>query len=204
MPRKLRLALACGLVFGSTAADSALVSINTTHDPLGGQVAALDNGVVSIANGDHVELSVTFRNGLALTIGDGAEFFGGWLSANDNNSSFTINNASIEFLGFSQSGGAASLYSIGTHSSGLAHLGPLLNDFLTAGQSVTFSGYRAIYDVQSIAQSPHDYSDVWVNRGGTNVNVGPAAVVPEPASLALFGIGLAGLAFSRRKVKAAL
>lgn len=182
------------------AAHAVPVTINTTYDLNDGfsSFPPLDGAPVSIANGDHVDLTVAFTGNLALTIADGNEGFRGWLFAGDNLSSFTINNSSIEFLGFSETGGAASFYALGTQSTGAAHLGPAMSSFLTPGQSVTFTGYRVMYDVQSIAQSPHVYEKLWFSVSGTNLNVGPAPI-PAPASLALLGLGLAGLGLARRR-----
>ena len=80
-------------------------------------------------------------------------------------------------------------------------------DFLAAGQSATFTGYEVTYDVQSIAQSPHGYADLWFIAGSDQLSVGPAPRVPEPASLALLGSGLLGIGLAsiggmRRKQRA--
>ncbi|SFE27316.1 PEP-CTERM sorting domain-containing protein [Nitrosomonas sp. Nm166] len=177
------------LLFATQASSSAVI-INTTYDLIREGLNATEpfnNGTATIANGDHVELNVSFANNASLTMGDGNEVFRGWLSAGDNDSSFTINNATIEFTGFSGTGGASSLYHLGTQSHGLAHLGPQLIDFLTTDQSVTFTGYKVTYDVQSIAKSPHDYGELWFFASGRNLSISP---IPEPSSAILLLVGL--------------
>lgn len=193
-------------VFGLAAcvggANAANVRIDTTYD-LGGlgvrNQMPLDDGPVTIASGDHVILNVTFRDGLALTIGDGGEDFRAFVVGRDNDSSFTINNARIMFDGFSSTGGAQANYVLGDSSDGAAHIGPTMWDFLTPSQSITFSGYTATFNVESIAVSPHVYYDLLFVTFAQNTSIGPARRVPEPASMALIALGLAPLVWGARK-----
>lgn len=199
MLKQLQLAIAFGVLLVSAGAHASPITIDTTYDLRNGLFSSsrLDDGSVAIANGDHVVLTVGFLNNLVLTlgdtIGDGSEYFSGWLAAGDNASSFTIDNSTIEFQGFSATGGAAAFYHIGMQSGGAAHLGPYLNDFLSAGQRVTFSGYQVTYDVKSIGRSPHDYGNLLFYANGNFVSIGLAHSVPEPATIYLTAIGLAAL-----------
>lgn len=194
------LAIVGLFIVGTLNVQASAVIINTTYDLNNGfgGITPLDNGQVTIASNDHVELNVTFTSGRMLTIGDGAEWFSGWLASTDNNSSFTIDNASIEFTGFSGTGGASSLYNLGSVSSGVAHIGPYLSDFLSFGQSVSFTGYKVTYDVLSIAQDPHDYGSLWFIAEGDNRSISP---IPEPETYAMLlaGLGLLGFMARRRK-----
>lgn len=193
----LMLSVGFGISWGASA-----VIINTTYDlnnGLGG-TQALDDGAVNIANGDHVGLTVNFADNKALNIKDGGEYLYGWLLAGDNESSFTIENIVFELLGFTGVGGAQSVFNLGTQSSGAAHLGATLNNFLTTGQEVTFSGYKVDYDVVNIAQSPHGYGNVWFIAGsGGGTSIVDATSVPEPSGILLIICGIFALMYKRVK-----
>jgi len=157
---------------------------------------------VSIANGDHVVNTVDFLGNETLTLNSASQMVS-YLFANDNNSSFTINNIQLSFLGFSGTGGASSSYLFGTQSSGQAALSPSFSFFLTGGQSATFSGFQVSYDVQSIAVSPETYYASYLNVSNGVVGSGGGSSVPDSASsLFLLGLGLSGLTCfrGRRKV----
>ncbi len=186
-------------LFFATQANA--VIIDTTYDLSNGLagISMLDNGVVTIANNDHVELNVSFANNQALTIGDGGESFIGWLGvAGNTNTPYLINNATIEFLGFSGVGGASSLHNTGTKSDGKFHVGTEISDFLTAGQSVTFSGYRVTFDVVTVGNGLGIYDTLWFEAKGGNLAV---SSVPEPSTLVLLLLGLAFVFFMQQRKK---
>lgn len=192
----LKAALAAALV-STSLAHAANVQVNMTWD-LNGSNFFLVDSPVSIANGDHVTYNVDFAGNQALNFGSG-DSLRTWLSAQDNNSSFTLNNITLDLLGFVGTGGASSDYSMPTQSGGMAHLGPTWENLLSAGQTASFSGFEVMFDVQSIATSPHAYTTAWMIQSGGEVGV--VQNVPEPLSIALVGMGLAGIGFSRRKMK---
>lgn len=152
------------------SAQAGVVSLNATVD-----MSAQQGGVMGfynfasparIANGDHVSLTVDFLGSENVTIsGQSAVLWPLMLSGN-NDSSFVINNANVNLQGFSGTGGAVANYLLGTQSSGQAHIGPFLSNFLTSSQSVTFSGFSTSFDVQSISVSPQFYPSLSVQTLG--------------------------------------
>ena len=152
----------------------------------------------TIANGDVVDYTVNFANSQQLTLFDddgGSESFRFWFFAGDNNSSFTISNISVQLL--DQVGALNAPLTSALQSQGSAHLGPAFNgDFVATGSSVSFTGYRVQFSVDSIAVSPHDYSRVVFGASVDRSTI--TAVASEPGSLLLLGMGVASLAAGGR------
>jgi hypothetical protein len=190
--RRGLLTMLTGLLATAGVAQAAIVQVNATWDVTRSSAYFGLDAPVSIATGDHVIYTVDFAGNQTLNFVDGSERLSTWLAAGDNNSSFTINNISLDLFGFSGTGGAASSYFKTTESSGMAHLGPYWSNFLTPGQTVSFSGFEVEFDVQKIAVSPHRYQNAWLSYAGASV--GTIQPVPEPGSVALVLLGLLGLA----------
>lgn len=192
-----RIALACAMSGVVASAGAAVVSVGTTWNVNQAFSFPALNAAVSIANGDHVVYTVDFLGSQKLTLGAGG---GLWtaLSAGDNDSTFTIQNITLDLLGFSGTGGAAASYSKPSESGGMAHLGPSWFSLIGAGQTATFDGFKVEFDVQSIDVSPHRYENAFLQH--INGTVGQA---PEPMSLASVGVALAAAGLARRRTQPA-
>lgn len=194
----LALALALGTVAG--AAQAALVTTSRTWDlsnGLGANNGLLSGGPVSVANGDHVIYTVDFKGNQVLTIADGQELLWTALEAGDNNSSYTIQNVHLDFLGATSTGGAATSLFKAIESSGMAHLGTAWQQFLNPGQSISFASFQLSFDVASIAVSPHSYARSLDYVSGDHVSFS-VNTVPEGGSVGLVAAALAALAGVRR------
>jgi hypothetical protein len=202
---RLNLFAIIALSLVPSTASAATVQFTTTVDlatcPSLGCTKPFTPGV-SIAIGDLVDFTVLFDSQRAfmtdLAGGSVFEGFRGWLAAGDNDSGFTISNASIQLLGLI--GTLNSPLAKPTETSGQAHLGPLFSgDFIATGSTISFTGYRVLFTVDALEVSPHAYSSIWMGFSADQVQFAPEATVPEPASLLLLGAGLAGVAARRRR-----
>ncbi len=114
--------------------------------------------------GDQVSYTLNFINGKALKMSD---LVGGnnnerawpflWTYPSNNNSSFEISNVNFEFLNPLVLGNAKTTMFRNSAKGGMVALGVSFRDFLEEGSSVTISGMKTTFVVDSISGGGQNY-----------------------------------------------
>ena len=112
--------------------------------------------------------------------------------------SFTIDYIVVTLFGLQTNAGVSSPLVDASNTSSSAHIGPIfLNLMPNLGDFFSYTGYRVVYDIAAW-DNPVNLDTIWL-RLGNGITGTVLSPVPTPATLALFGLGLAGLGWSRRK-----
>ncbi len=196
----LLAALLCSIV-GTTSAG--LITINQTVDISGfnGNPLPLGTSITPLV-GDSIDATINFADGASLrnerTSLTGSDFITFDFLALSGGS-FTINNIVVTLFGLQTNAGITSPLTAATNSSGTAHIGPIFFNLLpNVGDFLSYTGYRVMYDIAAWG-NPVTLDSIWLRDGSGITTSSIASSIPIPATLALFGIGLAGLGWSGRK-----
>ena len=160
---------------------------------------------VQIGSGDVVDMTINFASGQTMQMSDLGQGNGSlmtaWLSQDSfidpvNTSIFSIANASVDWL--DAGGNVIRTVYVGSDSTGESHIGVEAPNFLNAGESLLFSGYRAHFEVVSLQNDPSHYSGPWLYLRADRLQI---TAVPEASTYAMMlaGLGLVGAMTRRRK-----
>lgn len=155
---------------------------------------------VQISVGDTVSIDIEFAHGQRLVLEDngGFDFFTAWLKQDlvlspPNTSSYTV--AVTSYVLKDLDGTLSVPFALEDHSSSAVQIGPGYMDVMQSGDKVSFSGYRATFDVVELMNGSSYYDSIWVEFFADRVSV---SAVPENGTLALMLVGFSILAYRLR------
>ena len=198
---------ALGLVWLVTPAAAAILNISATFDiPIDPAVDTVTNltGSFSLSFDDSVVTPSGPSGGENLPLDSFT------LSPNPIGGTFFDTSNMAAILDFED--GLLHTVSVGTYIPGVCEYGPIcagqsaigIGLFASAGQDLGVNGPSTVLGVVSTPNTPNGIN--YFGSGTVTVTSGttpPPTHIPEPATLALFGVGLAGLGFLRRRKRAA-
>jgi len=180
------------------SANAAIISIGNSTDNGGGSYT-LSSGTGSVSDSS-IETFVGLSSGALDTISTGNATEGSALS--DSFSIVTGDTFSFDWLWTSNEAFGASYNDFSFVYLSLGGIGILADTFTVDNTSGSFSWTATSSGLLTYGIGVMDVNDTIVDSFITVSNINTSTSVPEPASLALLAIGIAGFSISRKKKKA--
>jgi hypothetical protein len=146
---------------------------------------------IRLLQGDSVVVEVTFLPGqrLSLASDGGFSMFTGWLKQDTNLSPPNSSWYTLTDVTYSLSepiGNLSIPFSTVDQTSGSAAIGPFYQNTLSAGETISFTGYRTSFDIAYLLNGSSYYDATWMSFNADHLAI---TAVPEPSSSTLLLTG---------------
>jgi hypothetical protein len=205
-----KLKIACLILAFSlplTSVSASVVTINRTVDLTGIPSQGLwvdyvdfDGPTFSLAVGDTLNLNFDFTGNQTLKMYNPLNVIGMAIATDLDCVTFNATGT----LSFAQPSGPVKS-GMNTESMGCSHFGVQFErpNITTGPGMIEFSGLSFSMTVNAYdSVSTRQYHNLWLTIAAEEFGIGQSSDVPEPASLGLMGLGLAGLVATRRRKEA--